>query len=258
MSETLFHVDRRGVATLTLNRPAHFNAMDAEMTRQILAHLGRCETDPAIRLLCLAGSGRHFCAGADLRKLPGLGDAAEQTEEWPSLPELLRRFDALRVPTVALVQGGAIGGGAALVACADTAIAEDTAFLMISEVRLGIPPIALLPYFAAAIGPRQLRRYALNAERIEARRGREIGFVHETCVPGALAATAAPVIEAYLRCGPAAIARAKTAIGAGAAITIEQEAATLAEIEGIAQSAEAVEGIAAFLEKRPPAWFPGA
>jgi methylglutaconyl-CoA hydratase len=255
-----FDADGRGVATLTLNRPESFNSLDPATVAAFVAHLDRCERDAAIRLVCLKANGKHFCAGADVRKLPGPGAPAEAGGDGPNLPTLLRRLNELSRPTVALAQGACIGGGAGLIACCDVVIAETSAFVTISEVRLGIPPAALIPYFAAAIGPRRLRRYALSGERIDAARCLEIGFFHEVCQPGALAAASAPVIDALLLGAPGATAKTKRLVAEAAPVDLsaEREAALLAELEEIAAAPEAKEGIAAFLEKRSPGWYRAA
>lgn len=260
MASIEFAIDRRGVAFLTLNRPESFNSLDPQATADFVACLDRCEADRAVRVLCIRANGKHFCAGADVRQLPGRGTALPGPASAPSLPELLRRLNGLSRPTVALVQGGCIGGGAGLIACCDAVVAESSAFVTISEVRLGIPPVALIPYFVAAIGARQTRRYALSGERIDAARCQAIGFVHEICAPGRLAEAAAPVLDAFLRGGPAATARTKRVIAEAApvALTGAQEAALLAEIGEIMNSAEASEGLAAFLEKRAPGWYRAA
>ncbi len=256
MDPLLFEVDGRGVATLTLNRPDRFNSLDAAMIAAFMAALDRCDAEEDIRVLCIRAAGKHFCAGADVRRLPGK-DSAEPAAKGPTLLDLLRRLNAVSVPTVALVQGGAIGGGAGLVACCDVVVAESEAFVTISEVRLGIPPAALIPYFIAAIGKRHLRRYALSGERITAARCREIGFFHEVCAPGTLAETAAPVIDAFLRSGPRAVAKTKSLVEEAAPLPSSPayEAALHAELEEIVASPEAAEGIAAFLEKRAPRWY---
>jgi methylglutaconyl-CoA hydratase len=256
MPAIVFDLDARGVATLTLNRPERYNSFDAEGIADFVSHLDRCEREESIRVLQIRGAGKHFCAGANVRELPGRSEASGP-EAGPTLPTMLRRLNALAIPSVALVHGACIGGGAGLVACCDVAVAESGAFLSISEVRLGIPPGALVPYFAAAIGPRQLRRYALSGERIDAQRCREIGLVHEVCAPGALDETAAPIVDAFLRGGPKAVAKTKELIGefAPAGLSVELEAALLAELSEITATAETREGIAAFLEKRVPQWY---
>jgi methylglutaconyl-CoA hydratase len=260
MGSILFDIDARGVATLTLNRPEKFNNFDAESIGAFLAALDRCERSPAIRVLCIRAAGKHFCAGADVRQLPRKPSPGETRPEEPALTAMLRRLNSLPIPTVALIQGASIGGGAGLVACCDVAIAEADAYLMISEVRLGIPPAALVPYFAGAIGQRQLRRYALSGERIGAARAREISFVHEVCAPGQLSETAAPILDAFLLGGPRAIARTKDLIAEAVPVAWSEEAdaALVAQLGDIVESPEATEGVAAFLEKRKPSWYRAA
>jgi len=257
MAAILFDVDARGIATLTLNMPDRQNRLDSAALAEILAILDRCESDDAIRLLCIRAVGKHFCAGADIRDLRRGDDRTGGGQAQPAMPTMLRRLSVLRVPTAALVQGACVGGGAGIIACCDAVVAESDAFVSVSEVRLGIPPASIIPYFAAAIGRRQLRRYVLSGERIDADRCREIGFFHEVCAAGELSRTAAPIIDAFLRGGPAAMTSAKRFIDEAApvALSLEREAELLAQFDEIVESPEAVEGIAAFLEKRAPAWY---
>ena len=257
MSAILFDLDKAGVATLTLNRPERHNSFDDASTTEFMAHLDRCVNDHTVRLVCIRANGRNFCAGADVGSLPGKDAEPSSSKGAPSLLAMLRRLNQLTLPSVALVQGACVGGGAALVACCDVAIAERSAYLAISEVRLGIPPVALVPYFAAAIGVRHTRRYALSGEKIDAQRCLDIGFVHEICDQGGLSAAASPIVEAFLRGGPLAIGRTKAAalLLAPPEMSPEEEAVFLERMKETIASPEAVEGISAFLEKRAPRWF---
>lgn len=257
MAALLFEQDERGVATVTFNRPGSFNCLDQQSLGELIAILDNCERDADIRLLCIRAAGKHFCAGADVRTLPGQADRRDAVDSAPTLSTMLRRLNTTPLPTIALVQGACIGGGAGLVSCCDVVIAETTAFLSISEVRLGIPPAALVPYFVSVIGQRLLRRYALSGERIDATRAQHIGLVHEVCAPGQLAGMAEPIIDALLRGGPLSISQTKRMIAEAAPVALseEREAELMMHFNEIIASPEAKEGVSAFLEKRIPRWY---
>ena len=249
-SPVLTDTDRRGVATVTLNRPEIGNAFDDAMLRELYDAFGRLGADPQVRAVVLKGAGKHFSSGADLR--------AAGSHDAPDPVAVLKRIDECPKPTVALVQGACIGGGVAWVAACDIAIAEEGAFFSIPEVRIGFSPSPMIPLFLAALGSRALRRYALSGERFGAAEALRCGLVHELCPVGGLAAAAAPVIDALLHAAPGAAADIKRDIAACLAGSPDAAPDRLARRFAAARdSAEAKEGRAAFREKRKPAWYTG-
>jgi len=247
----LLDVDRRGVATVTLDRPHVSNAFDTAMLHALANAFAGFATDEAVRAVVLRGSGKHFSAGADLK-------AAAETQGREELDpvEVLRRIDTLGKPTVALVQGACIGGGVAWIAACDVVIAEESAFFSIPEVRIGFCPSPMIPLFLSALGGRALRRYALTGERFGAAEALWHSLVHELCPAGGLDEAVGPILDAVLRGAPGAIAETKRII---AACADGSEAAHPHALEthfttGRA-SAEAHEGRAAFRERRDPAWY---
>ncbi len=126
------------VARVTLARPQKHNAFDEQLIAELTDALTRLGGDHAVRVVILAGQGKSFSAGADLewmRRAAGF-DAAKNLADATALAELMHRLDTLPKPTIARVQGAAIGGGVGLVACCDIAIASDAAVFSLSEVRL--------------------------------------------------------------------------------------------------------------------------
>ncbi|MBV1705301.1 MAG: enoyl-CoA hydratase/isomerase family protein [Hyphomicrobiales bacterium] len=254
-------LDSRGVATLTLDRPRARNAFDGELVAALDEALARLSPRPDVRAVVLAATGSAFCAGADAAWMARMAEADEAANlaDARALAAMLRRLDRLPKPTMALVQGPALGGGVGLVACCDVAIASEAASFRLSEVRLGLIPATIGPYVVAAIGARQARRLFLTAESIEAVRAREIGLVHEVVPASALAEAGAAALDAIIEGAPEAQAAAKDLaflIGdapTGADLSDE----TARRIAARRASAEAREGLAAFLEKRPPWWRGG-
>jgi methylglutaconyl-CoA hydratase len=241
---------RRRVATVTLNRPDRGNAFDQIMLDELGGQFAALGADEAVRLVVLRGAGRHFCTGADLRApRPPADEPGHLT-----LRDVLAALDALQKPTLALIHGGAIGGGATLAACCDVVIAADDAFFSIPEVRVGIPPLGVAPFLIRAIGHRAFRRYGLSGERIAAAEAMRIGLAHEICPAGQLDETLARIADELLLGAPGAIATLKRAAAAYASPPLEQILADRAQHDP--HSPEAREGVASFREKRKPSWYP--
>jgi methylglutaconyl-CoA hydratase len=257
----LHAVDARGVATVTLNRPRVNNAYNAEMIAALLDLLPRLAADPSVRVVVLRGNGPHFQAGADLKwidEVRGQGEARNLAVSRRTA-EAVRGLNEFPKPTVALVHGGCFGGGIGVIAACDVVIAEDSAQFAITEARWGLIASIIIPQLNGAMGLRQVRRYALSCERFGAPRAQALGLVHEVCAPGALDATAAPVIDAFLKSAPDAMALTKAIALAHAAQLMD--AAYFDDLVSRHShkraSDEAVEGLASFKEKRDPAWYPG-
>jgi methylglutaconyl-CoA hydratase len=257
----LHEVDARGVATVTLNRPRVNNAYNGEMIVRLLEIVPALAADPDVRVVVLRGNGPHFQAGADLKwidEVRGQGEA-ENLAVSRRTAEAVRGLNELAKPTVALVHGGCFGGGIGVIAACDVVIAEDSAMFAITEARWGLMASIIIPQLNGAMGLRQVRRYALSCERFGAARAREVGLVHEVCAPGALDATAAPIIDAFLKSAPDAMAGTK-ALALAHAHQI-MDAAYFDELIDVHSrkraTEEAVEGLASFREKRDPAWYRG-
>ena len=259
MTETILEaVDARGVATLTLNRPDRHNAFDDALIADLTAALHRLGDQPGIRAVVLASRGRSFSAGADLdwmRRIARQSPDANRADA-AGLARLMHTLDRLPKPTLALVQGAAYGGGVGLVACCDVAIASERASFCLSEVKLGLTPATISPYVVNAIGPRWARRLFQTAELVPAARAREIGLVHEVVAEEELTAAGAAVLQDALQGAPGAQADAKDLVFLceGRPIDADLMGETGRRIALRRASAEGQEGIAAFLQKRPPAW----
>ena len=261
MSGLLETVDANGVATLILNRPDRHNAFDDALIAELTAALRRVGDAPDVRAVVLAGAGRSFSAGADVEWMRRMAHHTPEDNlaDAAALAALMHALDRLPKPTVAVVQGVAYGGGVGLVACCDVAVAGERASFCLSEVKLGLTPATISPYVVNAIGARQARRYFQTAEVFTAARARELGLVHEVAPESGLAAAAEAVVEAILQGAPGAQAAAKDLVFLceGRAVDAALGAETGRRIAQRRASAEGREGLAAFLEKRPPAWRQG-
>ncbi len=247
------------IATIWMNRPDLHNAFDEILIAELTAACIALDDDKDVRVVVLAGRGRSFSAGADLNWMRraannGLDDNLNDAR---ALAGMLRTLAEMKKPTVARVHGAALGGGMGLAAACDIAVASSKAVFATSEVRFGIIPSAISPYVLRAIGARQAGRYFQSAERIDAARAREIGLVHETVEPDQLDAKLAEIVAALRAGGPLAQAAAKDLIRAVNGQPVNQTLVeeTARRIAHLRATPEAREGIAAFLDKRQPAWL---
>jgi methylglutaconyl-CoA hydratase len=253
-------IDSRGVATLTLNRPDKHNALDGQTMGELHAALVAVERDPAVRVVILTGAGASFCAGADIGHMRSMLGATEQqnVDDALVLARLLRKLDELERPVIARINGNVFGGGLGVVACADVAIAVDSAKFALTEVRLGIVPAAISPYVVAAIGGRQARRLFLTAAMFDAAEARDLQLVHGVAAADSLDAAVEVQVDLLLRGGPQALKAAKQLIRDVSADTDRDRLmnTTARLLARLRVSPEGKEGLSAFLERRKPDWTP--
>jgi methylglutaconyl-CoA hydratase len=247
------------VATIWMNRPDVHNAFDETLITELTQAFAELDADPSVRVVVLAGRGKSFSAGADLNwmKRAAQNGVDENLRDARALAAMLRTIAQMTKPTIARVQGAALGGGMGLASACDMAVASTKAVFATSEVRFGIIPSAISPYVIRAIGARQSYRYFQTAERISAERAREIGLVHEAVEPEQLDAKVQEVVEALLLGGPLSQKAAKDLI-----VAVNNKPIIDAVVEDTAQriahlraTPEARDGISAFLDKRQPAWI---
>ncbi|HEY3705163.1 MAG TPA: enoyl-CoA hydratase-related protein [Terracidiphilus sp.] len=261
MAEQTIEVEQRGaVAWVWLNRPELHNALNESLIRELTLVLRGLSDDPAYRVIVLAGRGRSFCAGADIESMKQQG-AASATANRDSARELADLFHAIassRKPTIARVQGAAIGGGLGLVSACDIAIAAVDAKFAASEVRLGLIPATIGPYVVRAIGTRWARRLFQTAERLTAAQAEKIGLVHEAVEAGGLDERVDAIVSDLLMGAPLAQTAAKDLIDAvvDRPISAELIEYTAERIAVVRAQDEAKEGLSAFLEKRKARWVP--
>lgn len=262
MNDTvLWEIDRRGVGTVTLNRPQVNNAYNGDLIQGLHDAMDALGRESGLRAVVLRGNGRHFQAGADLAWILGVAAQSPAENERASrlTAEAVRRLDTCPVPTLALIQGGCFGGGTGIAAACDVVVASEDAIFSISETRWGLMAGIILPQLCHAIGLRQVRRYALTGERFGPEEARRIGLVHEVCPTGGLDAVGARIVDAILMNAPRATTATKLRTLASARALIDDaELRTLIDEHAAArQTDEAREGLASFQEKRKAAWYPG-
>jgi methylglutaconyl-CoA hydratase len=252
MDTLLLDVSSNGVASVTLHRPERGNAFNQAMLDELGQLCLDLENDARVRVVVLRGSGKHFCTGADI------SSRGEGSPRGLGFNEVLSRVDRFRKPTIAVIQGGCVGGGLGFAACCDVLFAEENAFFLIPELRVGIAPSTELSgLLIRAMGFRVFRRYGLSGERISAPEALRIGLAHQVLAAGAVETELAKTADAFLHNAPGALAELKETI-AGHAFPREEVLFPPggAKARGLARSPEAEEGLAAFREKRKPAWYP--
>ncbi|PKO85663.1 MAG: enoyl-CoA hydratase [Betaproteobacteria bacterium HGW-Betaproteobacteria-12] len=259
MYQTL-EIERAGkIATIWMNRPAVFNAFDEQLIDELTLACHELDADPAVRVVVLGGRGKHFSAGADLNWMKrAAGFTHEQNlDDARRFAAMLRTLAGMKKPTIARVQGAALGGGTGLTAACDMAVASSDAVFSTSEVKFGIIPSAISPYVLRAIGPRHALRYFQSAERISAQRALAIGLVGEVVEAEVLDACVGQLAETLLQGGPQAQKAAKDLIAAVSGQPIDETLSeeTAQRIARQRATEEARDGIAAFLDKRPPGWL---
>jgi methylglutaconyl-CoA hydratase len=258
--ETLEIIRDGGIATIWMNRPDVHNAFNEALIAELTDACRQLDADDSVRVVVLAGRGKSFSAGADLNWMRRAADASVEANlaDARKLAGMLRALAELTKPTIARVQGAALGGGMGLASACDICVASTAASFATSEVKFGIIPSAISPYVLRAIGARQAGRYFQTAERISAAEAKALGLAHEVVAPEELDAKVAAIVAALMQGGPKSQAAAKDLIRAVADqpvsdAVVEDTARRIAELRA---TPEAKEGLAAFLDKRPAAWVP--
>lgn len=250
-----------GVARLTLNRPEVHNAFDDSLIAELNDHLSRLHSlaDAGdVRVVVLGSEGKSFSAGADLNWMKRMVDydLEDNLADSRKLAALMHGLDTLPCPTLCRVQGAAFGGAVGLAACCDVVIASGNAKFCLSEVKIGLSPAVISPYVQRALGERQMRRYALTAEVIDAEMALALGLVHLVVEHDKLDDEVDTMLATLLAGSPQA-QRATKALMATVAHAPDSDATREHTCQVIAQlrvSQEGQEGLSSFFEKRRPDW----
>lgn len=257
-SRLLISKDEFGNVTITLNRPEVHNAFDPDMVRALTATLEDVAADDSIRAVVIAGAGKSFCAGADIAHMRQSAKftKAQNQKNAAESARMFHALYALNKPTIAAVHGAVRGGGCGIVAACDIAIAARTATFRLSEVKIGVIPAMISPYVIGAIGERHARRFMLSGEEFDCAEAWRIGLVHDLVEEAELPSRVGLMLGQLYSSGPRAVQAIKQLIPKSAHSPIGpgivNETANL--IAGIRATAEAQEGLTAFLEKRKPSW----
>lgn len=247
--------DARGVVTLTLNRPASFNALSEEMLAALQAALDRVAADEGARVVVLAAAGKAFCAGHHLKEMIARPDLAYYQKLFAQCGRMMLSVQKLPVPVIARVQGIATAAGCQLVAQCDLAVASDDARFAVSGINYGLfcstPSVPLL----RNVPPKQAMEMLLTGDFISAQEAQQRGLVNHAVAPQQLDAQVKRLVDSILAKPRTAIAMGKELfyrqreMGIEAAYQLAAQTMAANMMEGCA-----LEGVTAFTEKRKPAW----
>ena len=248
-----------GAVTVTMNRPEKKNAFNAELIGALRETFETLRDQEALRVVFVQGAGGTFSAGADLEWMRDAVDFTEEDnrDDAMRMAVMLKHLYDIPALTVALVEGGAFGGGVGLAAACDMAIAVDGAKFAFSEVKLGLVAATISPYVVAAIGPRRARRLFSTGEVFSAEQALAFGLVDEV-VDGAeaLAAAKQRIAGQMLACAPGAVEASKQLvahiIGRHLDQALMDHTARLIAARRVSDEGQA--GVRAFLDGKKAPW----
>jgi len=237
------------VAASILNRPEKRNALSIELMQRLCAHAGQVEKDGKIRIWILRGNGPAFCAGLDVVEAR---DPRFGVESAKMVRQCLSAIYRMPVATISVVHGAAMGGGAGLVAACDFAVAGKDATVGFPEVRRGLMPAQVMSVLVRKLKRADIKELLLSGEPVDAERARQMGLFQRV---GNIETEAVKIISQLLRTAPGALAKTKKLIDDLYARDLQDDIQTcMLHHMQATESAEAQEGIRAFLEKRKPLW----
>lgn len=254
MDELTYEVTGQ-IARITINREAARNALSAPLVKAMTAALERADADPSVRCLVLTGAGsRVFSSGADLSTLQSDGflDAHESRR---SFAQLLLRFQQLKKPTIARVNGHALAGGVGLMLACDLAVAVDSAGVGVPEIDRGLFPMMVLALLQRHVGRKRALELLLTGDRLTAAQARDWGLLNRVVSADQLDAEVNALAERLAGKSLAVLALGRRSFFTAEDLPLSQSLEFLVDQLSINVLAEdAMEGVTAFLEKRPPKW----
>ncbi len=245
------------IGLIWLTKPEVHNAFDSTMIRELREALKVFGADRSVRVVVLSGRGKSFCAGADLNWMREIVRFSyeQNLEESLELAEWLYELYSFPKPTVARVNGTAVGGGVGFLSACDIVVASAEARFGLSEVKIGLVPACIAPYVVRRTGESRARQYFLTGERFDAVRAREIGLVNVVEESSALDSAVNELCQKLITSGPEALACCKRLLQEIPGMDFGRAKRFTAEmIAGLRISPEGQEGMASFLEKRKPRW----
>jgi len=252
-SSILLREDRDGVCTLTMNRPAQMNLLTAEMLDALQEAFDSLVDNATVRVVVLAGAGKGFCAGHDLKEIRALGELPKIEALFNQCSRVMQTITRLPQPVIARVQGAAAAAGCQLVAQCDLAVASDAAKFVTSGVNWGF--FCTTP--GVAVGRNLLRKHAMEmlllGEPIDARKALEWGLVNRVVAPEELDTTVTQMARTIAEKPPATVAAGKRGFYQQMEMGLERAYALASGvISGSFAHEEGKAGMDAFLGKRPP------
>ncbi|MGD9379977.1 MAG: enoyl-CoA hydratase/isomerase family protein [candidate division WOR-3 bacterium] len=255
--QTILYDCEDGIASVAFNRPDVHNAFNDVMIHELTDVFSKIEKRADIRVVVVSGKGKSFCAGADLNWMKRVKDYSydDNLKESLELSDMLYAIYSCPKPTIARVNGAAIGGGTGLVAVCDIAVAARTAKFSFSEVKIGLIPACISPYVVKKCGEGKCREFFLTGERMTAERALGAGLINKVTELEELDNEVGQYASQLLSSGPDAISRCKDLLRNVPMMNYGEvkryTAEVIAQIRG---SVEGQEGMNAFLQKRKPRW----
>lgn len=244
-----------GVATVTLDSPSNRNALSTVLIEELLAALAAAAADDTVRVVVLTHTGPVFCSGADLKETAAAFGSGRPPIN--RLGEVLTAIWECPKPVVARLTGPARAGGLGLVAAADLAVCALEATFAFSEVRIGVIPAVISATVLPRLSPRAATELFLTGATFDGARAREIGLVTAAVPAEEVDGSVASFVAALVRGAPGALRGAKELLRRQKADTFRDEIAAMTELSvSYFGSAEGIEGIMAFRDKREPKWIP--
>ncbi len=245
----------RGVLTVVLNDPERKNALSRGLTRELVAALDAAEADPGVRAVVLTNTGNTFCAGANLseRASDDPKDATSNLDPWA----IFGRMRTAPKPYVGKINGHCVAGGMGLAAAMDISVALDTAAFGFTEVRIGVVPAMISVVCLPKMRHADAQAAFLRGNRFSAVEAARMGLINAAVPADQLDTEVDAILDDLRAASPNALAEAKRLLAEVPYMTdVDAAFRWTAELSGrMFASAEAKEGMRAFIEKRPPAWL---
>ncbi|MEU0555227.1 enoyl-CoA hydratase-related protein [Dactylosporangium maewongense] len=244
-----------GVATVTLDSPANRNALSTALIEELLAALAAATADDTVRVVVLTHTGPVFCSGADLKETAAAFGSGKPPIN--RLGEVLTAIWECPKPVVARLTGPARAGGLGLIAAADIAVCSLEATFAFSEVRIGVIPAVISATVLPRLSPRAAAELFLTGATFDGARAREIGLVTAAVAADQVDEAVSAFVASLVRGAPGALRGTKELLRRRKADTFRDELAAMTELSvSYFGSAEGIEGIMAFRDKRDPNWIP--
>ena len=253
----LLEIDARGVARLTLNRPAEHNALGQQLIGELQRAADWLTEAQGVRAVVLTGVGETFCAGGDLdwMRKSRTKTRAQNVAESGALGFALRTLNALPMPLIGRINGPAYGGGIGMISVCDISIAVDSGMYALTEVSLGLLAANISPFVVARMGEANARRTFLTGKRMTAAEARRLGLISEVVSAEELDAAVERELADVFRCAPGAVAATKKLVAYVNSHDLPTSMGYAADrLVDAWESDEGRAGIDAFFAKQTPPW----
>lgn len=250
------------IVTVTLNRPKVHNAFNAEVISRLKDIFRELQSDNTARLVVLQGEGKSFCAGADLNWMSAVKDYTyeENCDDAKEMADMFNYINSCPIPTIAKVQGFALGGATGLLSVCDFVLAAEDAKIGFTEVKLGLIPAVISPFVTAKIGESAARAYFFSGEVFSADEARHINLVHRIAPKQELDNVLEKVVQTFLQAGPQAVRRMKKFLPTVIKESVDGDYQKVGEITSketaeVRADDEGQAGMLSLLEKRKAPWI---